>query len=128
MSTHREKTNSENVETMEIVISKYLRIGVALSAIIIIAGLLRFLIVGSGGYPVGRYPSSIGGIMKGLIAAKPDAIILTGLFLLILTPIFRVGVSIILFFKEKDYLYVSITSFVFIILLLGLFLGKAFGD
>ena len=65
---------------------------------------------------------------KGLLMAKPDAIILFGLFLLILTPIFRVGVSIILFFKEKDNLYVIITSFVFIILLLGLILGKAFGD
>jgi uncharacterized protein len=50
----------------------------------------------------------------------------SNLFLLVLTPIFRVGVSVILFLKEKDYLYVVITSLVFIILLLGLYLGKSF--
>lgn len=35
--------------------------------------------------------------------------ILAGLLLLILTPVFRVGISIITFLKEKDYLYTVIT-------------------
>jgi Predicted membrane protein len=128
MSFNEEKRDLEKIATMEVVISNYLRIGVAVSAIIIFAGLLMFFIIGHGGYPAGHFPSSIRSIMKGLLVLKPDAIILAGLSLLILTPIFRVGVSIVLFYKEKDYLYVVITSLVFIILLLGLFLGKVSGN
>ena len=49
---------------------------------------------------------------------------LTGLFLLILTPILRVGSSILLFWRQGDRLYVVITASVFLILIISLFLGK----
>ena len=127
MNVRGEKNEQDKSEEIEVIISNYLRIGVAASAIIIFAGLLMFFLIGHGGYPMGHYPNSIMGIVKGLLVLKPDAIILAGLFLLILTPIFRVGISIVLFYKEKDFLYVIITSLVFAILLLGLFLGKATG-
>ena len=50
---------------------------------------------------------------------------MTGLLILIATPIFRVGISIVIFFVEKDYLYVKITLLVFVILMLSLLMGKA---
>ena len=112
------------IEDTEIFISKALRIGVLLSAATIALGLLLFLITGKSGYPGNTFPSSPVQILQGLLQIKPYAVILTGLMLLILTPIFRVGVSIITFFMEKDYLYVTITSIVFIILMISLFLGK----
>jgi uncharacterized membrane protein len=43
---------------------------------------------------------------------------------IVLTPVFRVGVSILVFIKEKDSLYVKITSAVFIILIISFVLGK----
>ena len=49
---------------------------------------------------------------------------MTGVMVLIATPIFRVGVSIIVFAVEKDYLYVKITTVVFLILIVSLVLGK----
>jgi uncharacterized membrane protein len=128
MRMNGERNDLDKKGEMEVVISNYLRLGVAISAIIIFAGLLMRFMVRNGGYSIGKYPSSVHGIIKGLLMFKPDALILAGLFLLILTPIFRVGVSIVLFYKEKDYLYVIITSLVFVILLFGLLLGKAFGD
>jgi uncharacterized membrane protein len=128
MRMNGERNDRDQKEKMEVVISNYLRLGVAISAIIIFAGLFMLFMVRNGGYSIGQYPSSVHGIIKGLFMFKPDALILSGLFLLILTPIFRVGVSIVLFYREKDYLYVIITSLVFVVLLLGLFLGKAFGD
>jgi uncharacterized membrane protein len=128
MRMNGERNDLDKKGEMEVVISNYLRLGVVISAIIIFAGLLMLFMVRNGGYPIGQYPSSVHGIIKGLLMFKPDALILAGLFLLILTPIFRVGVSIVLFYKEKDYLYVVITSLVFVILLFGLLLGKAFGD
>ncbi len=117
-------TKSNKVEEMEITISNVLRFGVILSAVIIFIGLSMFLITGSSGYNGNYYPTNPLEILKGLLSFKSYAIILTGLLILILTPVFRVGVSIIVFFQEKDFLYVKITSLVFIILLISFVLGK----
>lgn len=116
--------NNSKIEEMEIIISNFLRIGVVLSAIIVFAGLLMFLISGNSGYSGDYFPTTPTEIFNGLLLLKPYAIILLGLIILILTPVFRVGVSILVFIKEKDFLYVKITSFVFIILIISFILGK----
>lgn len=113
------------IAKVEITISKMLRIGVVLSASIIIIGLSMFLITGNSGYTGSTYPTAVGEIFRGLLQLKSYGIIMTGLLLLIATPIFRVGVSIIVFMKEKDYMYVKITAIVFIILILSFAMGKA---
>jgi len=117
-------TKSNKVEEMEIIISKVLRIGVLLSAVIIFIGLSMFLVSGKSGYTGNYYPTNPLEILSGIISLKSYSIILTGILILILTPVFRVGVSIIVFFQEKDFLYVKITSLVFIILLVSFILGK----
>jgi uncharacterized membrane protein len=119
-----EKDNNSKIEEMEIVISNFLRIGVMLSAIVVFIGLAMFLTTGNTGYTGNYFPTTPSEIFKGLVLLKPYAIILTGLIILILTPVFRVGVSILVFMKEKDYLYVKITSLVFIILIISFVLGK----
>lgn len=116
--------DESKIGDVEIIISKSLRIGVMLSAVTILVGLLMFLATGNSGYPGNSYPTTITAIVKGLLSLKPYGIIMTGLLILISTPVFRVGVSIIVFFKEKDYLYVKITTLVFAILLLSFMLGK----
>ena len=113
-----------NIEEVEVIISKSLKIGVQLSAVVILIGFLMFLITGNSGYPSNIYPTNPLLIFHGVATLKPYAIILTGLFILILTPVFRVGVSIIVFLKEKDYLYVKITAIVFAILIVSFLLGK----
>ncbi len=115
---------SNKAEEIEIIISNVLRFGVILSAAIIFIGLSMFLITGKSGYTGNYYPTSPLEILKGITSFKSYSIILTGLLILILTPVFRVGVSIIVFFQEKDFLYVKITSLVFIILLISFVLGK----
>lgn len=119
-----ENKNESKIEEMEIIISNFLRIGVLLSAIIVFIGLILFLVTGNSGYSGSYFPTTPSEIIKGLIAFKSYAIILTGLIILILTPVFRVGVSILVFIKEKDSLYVKITSAVFIILMISFVLGK----
>jgi uncharacterized membrane protein len=116
--------SKSQIEEVEIIISKALMIGVVLSAIIIFIGFAMFLVTGKSGYIGSTYPTRPIEIFKGLMLFKPYAIILTGLLILIITPVFRVGVSIIVFMKEKDYLYVKITSLVFIILIISFSLGK----
>ncbi|ACL76001.1 DUF1634 domain-containing protein [Ruminiclostridium cellulolyticum] len=112
------------IESSEIFISKILRIGVIASAIVIAAGLILLFITGKSGYPGSSFPTSLGDILTGLVVLKPYAIILTGLLILIITPVFRVGVSIFTFLKEKDYMYVIITTVVFVILIISFLLGK----
>lgn len=120
-----ENKKSEEIEKAEIMISKSLRVGVILSAIIIVIGLLLFIKTGNSGYQGSYFPTRLGEIFKGIIGIKPYAIILAGLYILILTPVVRVAVSIIVFLKEKDYLYTKITLFVLAILIFSLCMGKS---
>lgn len=122
MNNKNDVTNE--VEKVELIISKSLRVGVVISAIFIIIGLAILLITGKSGYTANYFPTTLYGIFKGLLALKSYAVILTGLLILILTPVFRVAISILVFLKEKDYLYVKITTFVLIVLLFSLFMGK----
>jgi uncharacterized membrane protein len=123
-NTEKGLEDKKVIEDVEIIISKSLKIGVLASAIVILIGFLMFLITGRSGYAGSAYPTALAEIFKGLVLLKPYAIILTGLFILILTPVFRVGVSVIVFLKEKDYLYVGITILVFAILIISFLLGK----
>jgi len=115
---------SKKINQAEIFVSQSLRVGVLLSATVIFCGLALFLIQGQSGYPGESYPRQLKDILQGAYDLKPFGIILTGLVLLISTPILRVGVSIMVFFKEKDWLYVAISSTVFFILLSSFLFGK----
>lgn len=114
----------KNTREMEKVISTFLLTGVLTSSAVIIIGLVMFLISGDSGYMGNFYPTHPLEILKGCAALKPYSIILLGLMLLIAIPILRVAISILVFFKEKDFLYVKITAVVFIILIVSLFMGK----
>lgn len=109
---------------VELAVSRWLRIGVIISAIVIIFGLFLLFIQGSGGYPEDTYPTSLPDIFRGTLAFKPYAVITFGLILLILTPVLRVAVSIWVFMREGDKLYVGITSIVLVILIVSFLLGK----
>lgn len=113
-----------SIEDVEVVISRILQVGVLSSACVIFLGLALFFITGQSGYPGATFPSSPVAIFQGLIGLKPYAIILAGLVLLILTPVLRVGISILVFVREKDFLYVKITALVFVILIVSFVLGK----
>ncbi|PFR99347.1 hypothetical protein CN988_19105 [Bacillus thuringiensis] len=123
----QEKGNKKesNIANVEILISKILRVGVLISGTCITIGLILFLVTGESGYPGDTYPTTLSAIWSGVLAGKAYAIILLSLFLLILTPVFRVGVSLITFWIEKDTLYVIITGIVFTILMISFALGKA---
>jgi uncharacterized membrane protein len=118
--------NNEKTATgAETVISRVLQAGVFVSALIILIGLVMYLASGKSGYPGASFPSDPAAVIQGLFALKPYAVMLFGLFLLILTPVLRVGISIIIFIIEKDRLYIAITAIVFTILIISFLLGKA---
>ena len=81
------------------------------------------MIEGTSGYPGNSFPTTLSGVVSGMSALKPYAWMMGGIYLLILTPVLRVVISIYAFIKEKDYLYVKITSLVLLILIVSFFLG-----
>ena len=104
-------------------IGKILRVGVFVSTTVIIIGILMFLLSGHSGYAEGVWPYKFNEILSGLVEFKALAWLMTGLFLLILTPVLRVVASIVAFAKEGDKLYVAITTLVLIILIVAMFVG-----
>ncbi|AMV60301.1 Hypothetical protein ADU72_1356 [Pediococcus damnosus] len=113
----------EEMNQIELIIGQVLRIGVIISAAVILIGILLLAVTGKTGYAPNVYPITVKSITAGILALKPFAIMMLGLFLLILTPVLRVAVSIYAFAKEKDHLYVWITTFVLVILLIGMGIG-----
>lgn len=116
--------SSKEINEVEIFVSKSLRFGVLVSGAVILLGLVLFLSSGEGGYPGDSYPTRLRDIFAGAFDMKPFGIILAGLVLLICTPIMRVGISALVFLKEKDWLYVGISAVVFLMLVSGFFFGK----
>ena len=104
-------------------IGKILRVGVFVSTTVIIIGILMFILSGHSGYAEGVWPDKFKEILSGLVEFKALAWLMTGLFLLILTPVLRVVASIVAFAKEGDKLYVAITTLVLIILIVAMFVG-----
>ena len=133
-----EDARERRVRQTELAISILLRVGVAISIALILAGtIITFLhhpdyltsstafdsVTGTGA----SFPTTPTAIIHGLAHLEGRAIVMVGLYLLILTPVMRVGVSIIAFAHERDRAFVAITAFVFLMLVGSLLLGKGSG-
>ena len=144
MSTEKADNMAQHMEPltrMELVISYALRLGVLLSAAVILVGILSFVFKQDTGYArvlphhlrdilifhqvsgPGFFPTSLPAVLQGAMAGKPYAIIGLGMVLLILTPILRVALSVFFFLFQRDWLYVGITLFVLTVLIFSLFSG-----
>ncbi len=117
--------------SMEIYISQVLRIGVFTSALIILVGLVLYVSHGaassSGHQSVNQVIDSSrslsvspGSIWHGILTGDAVAIIQLGVLALILTPMTRVAMTAVLFLKERDQIFVTITTIVFLVLIFGL--------
>ena len=120
MTKHDLQTEMNQVELL---IGKIMRIGVLIAAFVMIIGLGLLLVTGKSGYPGTFYPTTLQTIIAGVCAFKAAAWMMLGIFLLILTPVLRVVISIYAFSKEKDHLYVWITSIVLVILVISFIIG-----
>jgi len=127
MNTSNYQPLAEN--SMELRVAKLLTSGVVLSFLLIAlgAGLLLnakgsakvdFLILQPGG---ANFYHPLSQTLQAALKMDPRAIIQTGVFVLVATPVARVLLSVLLFFKKRDYLYVGITLIVFVILITALF-------
>ena len=122
-----------NRERLSVIVSRVLLIGVLVSGTVLFAGMVLMLVEGMTGYQEPfttqlltskpgalSFPTTIGGVLTGVLALKPVAIIELGALLLIATPVIRVASSAVLFLAQKDYLYTIVTAAVFVILVVSI--------
>ncbi len=119
------KTTAATLD-MNVLVGRVLVLGVSLSTLFIVAGLL--VLPTHGGVTLTRlfdFPDSLGVIIHGVLAGHPQSIVSLGLLLLLATPVLRVAISIVTFAIEKDAKYVVITAFVLLVLLGSIIQGLA---
>ena len=112
---------------VETIVGNLLRTGVLLSAAIILAGGLIFLVrhaTEPANYRIFRGEPSdlrhVRGIVRTAAALRGRGIIQLGLLLLIATPIARVAFSLFGFAEENDRMYMAFTAIVLVILVYSL--------
>jgi len=86
-------------------------------------------------YYVGRYHTvrrghllgkeTFRGFLENVVAGKPHAVLMLGLFVLTLVPLARVAFCFLFFIKERDYTYVAFTAYVLAGLIVGVLVGSA---
>lgn len=115
-------------EQLDIVVSRLLRTGVALSAAIVFVGGSMFLVRHGLEMPDYRVfrgePAdlrSLRGIFHDALALRGRAIIQLGLLLLIATPVARVAYLVFAFARQRDRLYSTIALIVLVLLAYGWF-------
>ena len=128
-------TAEGKVRRAEAVISTILRTGVFASMAVIAVGavltLLRHPSYATSPQELIRIrgaltasPHSFGTLWRGIRLLNGQAFAALGLLLLILTPVARVGASILIFLALRDRVDLMITSTVFILLVVSFFLGR----
>jgi uncharacterized membrane protein len=135
---HGEDRAAARVRRVELLISNILRIGVATSLVIIVAGtLLSF--VHHPDYvsdprelqrltrPGAAFPHTLSDVLTGVAHLRGQAVVVIGLLVLLATPVARVAVSIFAFAYQRDRVFVVLTSTVLLLLLLSFALGQATG-
>ena len=128
ISQDDQKKTIRTKEFTSSIIGWILRVGVILSAVIILFGFI-LLLVQIGEQPgfamsIGAFPHSLSQVWSGLIVLHPQAIIVTGLLLLIVTPVITVTTSLVAFAVERDRRFVVIACVVLAILLASMLIGK----
>lgn len=112
---------------MQNLIGHALRIGVVTACIVAIAGGIYYL-AAHGFEPIPDYRefhsesasfTTARGIWHGVTHLQAKEWMQLGVVLLIFTPVVRVALSLVLFLRERDWLYVAITAIV-----LGVILGN----
>jgi uncharacterized membrane protein len=119
-------------QRIEVIIGNLLRLGVIVASVTVFTGGVFFMIghgLDTPHFQLFRGEASklrsIESVLTEMRTLRSRAVMQLGILLLILTPVARVAFSIFAFHKEKDNLYVLISSIVLAFLLFSLFSGVA---
>ena len=129
-------TANPRVRHIEDVISQIMQIGLLISMAVIGVGLALMFIrhpgyvsSSSALHPLtrvpGAFPHSVSAVIRGLSHGEGQAVVVLGLFLLLMTPVVRVAASVVLFETIHDRAFVAIASMVLIELVASIAAGTA---
>ena len=123
-STRRSLSGSRPrpVEAINRLVHRVLMTGLAISATLLVAGLVVWAARG------GLLPRSVTGPVQALRdigGLRPVGFFSLGLLALILTPFARVAGSVVIFLREHDRRYAAITAVVLAIMVASILLGRA---
>lgn len=111
-------------------IGMLLRAGLALAALLVSAGASLYLLRHGAELPDYRVfhgePAALRsptGILGGALALSGRSLIELGLLVLLATPVARVALSLVVFARQRDWLYVATTSLVLVVLLYSILAG-----
>ena len=127
MGAAKKKWDDRHVDA---IIATLLTVGVALAAVVVMAGGAMYLSrygLAAPDYRVFRGEPSdlrdLRAIVTDAMALRSRELIQAGLLILIATPVMRVAFSVFVFLRQRDRLYIAITLFVLAILIYSLFGG-----
>jgi uncharacterized membrane protein len=106
---------------LEFFVSILLRIGVVISGLMMVFGLVLFWLTGDASCPTGLL--TLDWIIWGDPFLMPSHVIFLGFLILVMTPILPVATSILVNLRSEDWLFTVITSTVLIILIFSMSLG-----
>jgi uncharacterized membrane protein len=109
------------MDPVERMVSRVLGIGMGISVVLMLAGLLLGLVSGDG---MPTHVVSLGDLLPGLVELDPAAYLSLGILVLVATPFVRVAGSIVAFALERDRRYVLVTAVVLAVMCVGVLLGK----
>jgi uncharacterized membrane protein len=108
-------------ERLEEIVGTLLRVGVIVSAAVMIAGGAWYLAIEGMSAPhYGAFRPDVRGARSLASLPAPEAVMLGGLLLLIATPVARVVFTLAAFLYSRDRIYVAITLVVLIVLLFSI--------
>ena len=136
--TGAEATHRERARKVELVTSRLLRVGVVASLVVVVAGIVVSFVQnpsylssseGLEGLigPGARFPHTLPAVLRDLGRGHGQAMVMARLFVLIATPVLRVGGLILAFAYQRDRLFVAITPVVLGLLLASCLVGRAGG-
>ena len=108
---------------LETIIGNLLRAGVAVAAVLVLAGGVWYLADRGGAELSYSHFAESGGIRALLSLPAPEVLILAGLLVLIATPMARVVFSLVAFALERDWEYVALTAIVLGVLVYSIAVG-----
>ena len=123
-------------EKIETLLGNLLRLGVVLSLITMLTGLVLLFIQNPGYFHdtipaadiigTGKdYPHTPLAVIAGAIRFDGPSMIMLGVFLLIATPVMRVLTASIAFAMQRDWVFTLITTAVLTVLVIAFLLGRA---
>jgi uncharacterized membrane protein len=123
-----------HMRSLELLISRLLRVGVIASVALIVVGtivtfvqhpdyLSSSVVLDCAVGPGATFPHELHALLESTYQMRGEAIVTLGLLVLMATPVMRVAVSVLAFIQHRDKTYALITAAVLCLLLLSLVLG-----